>query len=364
MRLRLTAVAALAFVIGSACVGPDRPFSTAQERPDPTISVDLDQSDSPAPHAELADIIEQVLPTVVNVRVTSIPQGSLSEVQGQGSGVIIDEEGVIVTNNHVVECALRVRIVFTDDHEPVTGEVIGSDPEHDLAVIKVDPDDLQAIELGDSSSLRLGDQVAAIGFPLGLGGPTVTSGIISGSERTIEPQGGPPLQGVLQTDAAINPGNSGGALIDMNGRLVGINTAGASAGTAENVGFAIAIDSALPVIEDILDGGDEGRAWLGVIVASVDTATAAAQLGLDPDVRGALIQDIVADRPAEQAGLRAGHLLVEVAGEEITSAADLTRVLADLRPDQRVEVRAIDVRDGSEDEFRVSLGRRNPCPEQ
>jgi len=210
------------------------------------------QTTAPRPAAQVgrtidgAVVVERVLPGVVNVRVEALGRS------GAGSGVVIDREGTILTNNHVVAGASEVTVVFNDGRhdEPLRGEVVGTAPERDLAVIRVDADDLTPVELGRSGDLSLGDPVLALGFPLGLG-PTVTQGIVSGLERTIEPSGGPRLEGLLQTDAAINPGNSGGALVDAAGRLIGINTA--AAGFAENIGFAIAIDQAQPVVEEILN---------------------------------------------------------------------------------------------------------------
>ncbi len=181
--------------------------------------------------------------------------------------MILRRDGLILTNNHVVEGSTGVSVSFNDDvHEtPLDGTVIGTAPERDLAVIRVDADDLVPVELARSSALRLGDVVIAIGFPLGLGGPTVTSGIVSGLDRTIEGRNGD-LTGLLQTDAAINPGNSGGPLVDRSGRLVGINTAGIRQSDTENIGFAIAIDEALPVIERISEGPVADRGLAGDLV--------------------------------------------------------------------------------------------------
>ena len=222
-----------------------------------------------------------MLPGVVNVRTLGF-DGS----KGEASGVVIDRRGVILTNNHVVQGARTVTIFFNDGRhtQPVHGTVIGTAAERDLAIIRVRLDDLVPVPLGRSSKLRLGDGVLAIGFPLDLGGgPTVTQGIVSGLDRTFQPDGGASLEGLLQTDAAINPGNSGGALVDSAGRLVGINTVAVRAGSAENVGFAIAIDEARPVIDEIRSKPADQRAWIGVTFDSIDTAAAAVQLGLPPE---------------------------------------------------------------------------------
>ncbi len=349
---------------GSEDGGDDESSDSGDEPTDPDADQDSggnSTSGNPSvaqspPDSAVADVVEEVLPSVVNVRV----QG-FSGLGGQGSGVVYTSDGVILTNNHVVEGASEVSVVFNDGihNQPLEGVVVGTAPERDLAVIRVSADDLNPIDLGRSSELRLGDEVLALGFPLGLGGPTVTRGIISGLERTVEPLGGARLEGALQTDAAINPGNSGGALVDMNGQLVGINTAGASAAFAENIGFAIAIDQAIPVIEEILSKPPEQRAWLGVSIAQVDSDLAASQLGLPAGTRGTLVVEVVPDGPADDAGLREGDLIVSLNGDEITSTEDLTASLAERDPGDVVDVEVI----GSGGESRtvsVELGQRPP----
>ena len=298
-------------------------------------------NDDPPPRSETADIVERVLPSLVNVRVQGFQSNPLSngKTRGQGSGAIIDQNGIIITNNHVVSGAVKVEVFFTDGNESVEGRVLGTDPERDLAVVKVPTTGLTPIDIGSSAALRLGDDVIALGFPLGLGGPTVTAGIVSGKNRNLEiprtlvtgAEENVNFEGLLQIDAAINPGNSGGPLVDAAGRLVGINTAAAGAGSAENVGFAIAIDSALPVIEEILTKPAEDRPWLGVIISSLDP-TGAEQLGLDRDLEGALITDVVPDGPAEAAGLEAGDVIVSIEGDPITTGEDLTATLSDYEP--------------------------------
>jgi serine protease Do len=229
------------------------------------IAMDRDDALTAAPVAsvvrtssggdDLSGVIAGAMRSVVAVEVTATRTGFFGqpvEVGGQGSGVIV-RNGLVLTNAHVVDGATDVNVVF-DDGQRASASVLGSDSTHDIAVLSVDTGDRPAIEIGSSSSLLLGRTVVALGYPLGLG-ETATEGIVSGINRTIDVsngQGGSEhLEGVLQTDAAINPGNSGGPLIDDAGRLVGINTAGASAASAENIGFAIAIDEALPIIRDL-----------------------------------------------------------------------------------------------------------------
>lgn len=337
--MRRVAICLVALLALSACTIEAVTDAAGEVTGDSSLDdVKLTQSDTPAPRSPLADVVAADLASVVNVKVTSVNKIGLG--RGEGSGVVIDKNGVILTNFHVVRGAVNVEVVFNDDHGRMTGRVVGGIPERDLAVIRVDANDLDPIEIGRSSNLRLGDDVVAIGFPLGLGGsPTVTKGIVSALDRNIEAGAeGLHLEGLLQTDAAINPGNSGGALIDRAGRLVGINTAAATAAAAENIGFAIAIDEALPVIREILSEPPEDRAWLGVSIASVDSASDAAQLGLDSDVRGALITLLFPDNPAKEAGLEEGDVIVRLGGHTVASAEDLTETLAGLDPGDEVEV--------------------------
>jgi S1-C subfamily serine protease len=222
--------------------------------------------------------------------------------------------------------------------------VIGTAPERDLAVIRVKADDLIPVELARSSALRLGDAVIAIGFPAGLlGGPTVTSGIVSGLDRTIEGPNGD-LTGLLQTDAAINPGNSGGPLVDRSGRLVGINTAGIRNADTENIGFAIAIDGALPVIAQISDAPPETGAWLGIAYSSVDSETAAVRLGLDSSTRGAAVTEVYPGGPGDEADLAVGDVIIAADDVPIRNAAALTKLIASRKVGDEIDLELIDSR--------------------
>lgn len=359
--MRKLLVLSLAAFLMSSCVS----FSArTEDDPSAVPDVDLTQDDAPPPPSDTADVVERVLPSLVNVKVSGFSQSALGSnpTEGQGSGVVIDSDGVIITNYHVVRGAVRVRILFQDGSEAVDGRVIGGDSRFDLAVIKVPTSGLTPIDLGRSESLRLGDDVIALGFPLGLGGPTVTKGIVSGKNRNLEvPRADGEeidFQGLLQTDAAINPGNSGGPLIDTAGRLVGINTAAAGAAAAENVGFAIAIDEALPVVQEILSKPPEERAWLGVLAGNVDP-TIAAELDLPTDLEGALITEIVTGAPAEEAGLKPGDVITAIDGEEVLSNDDLTTILTERAPGETVEVEIVDA-DGR-DTVQVTLAQR-PVP--
>jgi S1-C subfamily serine protease len=316
--------------------------------PSPTPSISLHQANAVVAHSSVAKVVQKVLPSVVNIRVTQFGVGGLlggsQTGRAEASGVIISRDGTILTNNHVIEGAVKVTVVFNDGihHDPLQGHVLGADPTHDLAVVQVDATHLKPISIGRSGRLELGDEVVALGFPLGLGGPTVTKGIVSGIDRTITVQrdsgATEHLVGLLQTDAAINPGNSGGALVNAGGQLVGINTAAANAGSAENVGFAISIDHALPEVRRILTEPVQRRAWLGVSVRDLDP-TIAAQLGLDRNASGALVAGVIPGSPAAAAGIQTGDVIVAIAGQAITSASSLTNELTSLDPGQHVTVK-------------------------
>ncbi|MDP9222261.1 MAG: trypsin-like peptidase domain-containing protein, partial [Actinomycetota bacterium] len=279
--------------------------------------------------------------------------------RSEASGVVLSKDGVILTNNHVIAGATRVTVSFTDgNHKSMPGTVVGTDPRHDLAIVKVSATDLSPITIGSSGNLQLGDQVAAIGFPLGLGGPTVTKGIVSGLARNItvsDGNGTEHLQDLIQTDAAINPGNSGGPLIDANGDLVGIDTAAASASSAENTGFAIPVDQATPVVEHILQQKPQQHTWLGVEVQDLSGALAS-QLGVAPSAQGAVIAGVIPGGPAASSGLRRGDVIRSVDASPVTSAAGLTHVLAQHSPGDRVNLHVL--RSTGEITILVTLGQR------
>jgi serine protease Do len=315
-------------------------------------------------------VAQRVLPSVVNVTTDvyqASPTGEPEEGQGVGTGFVVDADGVVVTNCHVVQGASRIT-VFTSEEEPTRyqARVIGGDCEHDLAVLKVDAEGLPTLRLGSSDDLRLGQQVVAIGYALALeGGPSVTAGIVSSLDRTIEvqdpqctvcPDGIRTYSDIVQTDAAINHGNSGGPLVDMSGRVVGINSAGTD--SAENIGFAIAIDSAKGTIRQAISDPLRATAYLGVSTRDV-TSDLAFQLGLGAQ-KGALVLAALTDGPAADAGIHEGDVIVDVNGEPIEAATDLGRVLDSLRPGEEVEVRVVGT-DGAERSESVRLGTK-PLP--
>jgi putative serine protease PepD len=329
----LCAAAALGLV-AVGCGGGSATVTTVR-----TVTQEASAAAAPAVRGEsTADVVARVLPGVVNVKTVSF-DGS----KGEASGVVIDRSGIIVTNNHVVQGARTLTVSFNDGRhaKPVAAHVIGTAAERDLAIIRVDLNDLVPVPLGRSSKLRLGDGVLAIGFPLGLtGGPTVTQGIVSGLDRTVHAEGGPSLEGLLQTDAAINPGNSGGALVDATGKLIGINTVGETG--AQNIGFAIAIDGARSVIDEIRTKPADKRAWIGVTFASIESASAAVQIGLPPDTRGAAAVAVFSGSPAAGAGLREGDVVVAVDGRPVGSAGAMTKAVTARKPGDSLVLDVVD----------------------
>jgi putative serine protease PepD len=325
-------------------------------------TVALTQSSASPPVSSLAATVKRVLPSVVNIHSTAFSPGPFGQPQtgrSEASGIILSRNGVILTNNHVVADSTRVTVSFTDGkHQKMTGTVLGTDPQHDLALVKVAATDLSPITVGSSSNLQLGDNVAAIGFPLGLGGPTVTEGIVSGLARNINVADAgvtEHLKDLIQTDAAINPGNSGGPLIDTNGNLIGIDTAAASASSAENTGFAISIDGAMPIIKKILHEKPTQQAWLGVEVSTL-TSPLASQLGLPVSTKGVAVVGVVGGGPAAAAGLRRGDVIQAVDNTSIAAAPELTQALTSHSPGEKVTLRI--VRPAGATTVDVTLGQR------
>jgi serine protease DegQ len=255
---------------------------------------------------------------------------------GLGSGVIIGGDGYILTNNHVVEGADDIEVVLNDSRH-ARGKVIGTDPDTDLAVLKISLDRLPVITLGNSDSLQVGDRVLAIGNPFGVG-QTVTSGIVSALGRN--QLGINTFENFIQTDAAINPGNSGGALVDVNGNLMGINTAIYSrSGGSMGIGFAIPVSTAKLVLEGIVRDGVVRRGWIGVEPADLSPELMET-FGVKAD-RGVLITGVLQNGPAAQAGIRPGDVIVDVAGKPIANVSELLSTVAALKPGQPAPFRVL-----------------------
>ena len=276
---------------------------------------------------DIRGVLAKVEPSVVSISTEQDRFGTFGG--GAGSGILIDEAGLILTNAHVVAGAETMTVAFYDGRES-PAELVGSSPADDIALIRAtDIDDLTPAELGSSSSVRVGDEVVAIGNALNLGSqPTVTLGIVSAKDRTIE-DATISLNSLLQTDAAINPGNSGGPLVNALGEVVGVNTA--IINDAQNIGFAISIDTVKPLIEQIRNGDAEivpGQAFLGVSQISVSEITDALrdEFAVSGD-EGAFIAAVDPGSGADQVGLEPGDVVVSIDGEPVTSSEDLARII-------------------------------------
>ncbi|WP_193097513.1 S1C family serine protease [Burkholderia sp. Z1] len=274
-----------------------------------------------------------------------------------GSGVIVSPEGYILTNQHVVDGADQIEVALADGRT-ATAKVIGSDPETDLAVLKINMTNLPTITLGRSDQSRVGDVVLAIGNPFGVG-QTVTMGIISALGRNH--LGINTFENFIQTDAPINPGNSGGALVDVNGNLLGINTAIYSrSGGSLGIGFAIPVSTARTVLESIITSGSVTRGWIGVEPQDV-TPEIAESFGLQQK-SGAIVAGVLQGGPADKAGIKPGDILVTVNGEDITDTTKLLNVVAQIKPGTPTKVHV--VRKGKEFDVNVVIGKRPPPPKQ
>ena len=332
------------------------------------------EASSKATPASFSDLAERLMPSVVNISTTQtittnsnpfpfkFPPGSPFEdmfedfgvpqerkTSALGSGFIIDEKGIVVTNNHVISDAEDI-LVRVDGDKEYKAKVIGSDPLSDLAVLKIESKDkFIPVKFGDSDKARIGDWVIAIGNPFGLGG-TVTAGIISARNRSI---GLSRYEDFIQTDASINSGNSGGPLFDMNGNVIGINTAILGRNGSIGIGFSIPSNSAQLVISQLIEFGETKRGWLGVRIQDV-TKEIADNLKLDKP-RGALVASVAENSPSEKGGILAGDIILEFNGEKISQMKELPAIVARTRVGKNVQVKIW--RDEKEIIKNVILGR-------
>jgi serine protease Do len=355
-------------------------FAMARDSHNSIVPVQARATESgPASRASLtafADLAERVSPAVVNIKVTAVartgvPDESFGENfpfpgfrspvpeqprefrrQGSGSGFIIRKDGLILTNNHVVEKAQEITVTLTDKQQ-YKAKILGRDPKTDLAVIKIDPKAaLTTAPLGNSDELRVGDWVMAIGNPFGLSN-TVTSGIVSAKGRTI---GAGPYDDFIQTDASINPGNSGGPLFNMAGEVVGINTAIFSQGGGNiGIGFAIPVNLVKNLVPELETKGTVTRGWLGVSVQPM-TPELARSFGLDKEY-GALVGDVMAQGPAEKAGIKRGDVIVSYNGKRIDDTATLPALVASTPVGKTVPVEIL--RDGKTQTLIVGIAKLN-----
>lgn len=347
--------------------------NTEETQNDEESSNKVEQQVSIEVSTQITEIVEEVSPAVVGVtniqrRADFWQQGETDSEAGTGSGVIYkkdDDYAYIVTNHHVVDKADMIEVVLNDDTS-LEAELLGSDLFTDLAVLRVDSDNIdRTIEMGSSESLKVGEPVIAIGNPLGhMFAGSVTQGIISGKQRTI-PQdfnqdGRPDWQAeVIQTDAAINPGNSGGALINMKGQLIGINSMKISQMIAQGIGFAIPIDTARPIIEELEKTGKVTRPYLGVEIYSLDEVPKVEwknTLKLPDSVEGGVyIWSVEPLSPADEAGLERLDVITELAGKPVLDILDLRKILyEELEVGDKVDI--VYYRDGERKETSVTLG--------
>jgi len=267
-----------------------------------------------------------------------------------GSGFLVDPSGYILTNNHVVENASSITVKLDNGRELVA-KVVGTDPQTDIAVLKIAGSGYPTLRLGNSDQVQVGDWVLAFGSPFGLQ-KTMTAGIISATGRVI---GAGPYDNFLQTDAAINPGNSGGPLVNLSGEVVGINTMIASdSGGFQGIGFAIPVSMADKVYGQLVKNGKVTRGWLGVTIQSM-TPELAKSFNLSPD-KGALVADVTANSPAAKAGVQTGDVILEYSGREIHSSNDLSLAVADTKVGQQANLKIL--RDGKEMNLQVNVGER------
>ena len=339
-----------ALVATGVTVALDDDPSTSVDRP---VLTPVTTSDGAL---DIQGILAKVQPSVVSIQTSTETARGLFE--GAGSGIVLTEDGLVLTNAHVIGNLGDITVVLNDGSEhPAT--LVGSSPDNDLAVIQAEGvDDLVPAELGSSDDLRVGDEVIAIGNALNLGGDaTVTRGIVSAKERDLQTEG-VSLEGLIQTDAAINPGNSGGPLVNAAGQVVAVNTA--IVADAQNLGFSIAIDRARPIIEDLQAGEGQitpDQAFLGVSTSDISDLTDEVRTRFDVEVdEGAFVTEVVPGSAADNAGLQPGDVIVEIDGEEVTEASAVRDTILDKEPGDTVEIKI--VRAGEDKTVEAELARR------
>ena len=313
---------------------------------------------APAVSMPTTEVVKLLTPSVVNIT-TELASASLLNTpfppNGTATGVILSREGHVLTNNHVVETGQSITVTLNDgsNHE---AEVVGQDPVTDLAVIKiVDVEGLEPARLGDSSTLMVGEDVIAIGHAMGLpGAPTVSKGVVSALERSIDTTHNTTIVDLIQTDASINPGNSGGPLVNSRAEVIGINTIVVSVG--QGIGFAININDAKEVARQIIDQGFVRRGYLGVLPAAI-TPQVAAYLGIDSDVEGIFLRQVLPGSVADDAGLKPGDIILSMDDQTLRNTGELSKFLISHQPGDTMNVTLL--RDGDELIASITLGERS-----
>jgi serine protease Do len=316
-------------LVVTGCVGNSTSFASGY------LSIDQ----AAGPQLSSQELVAEVAPAVVSIVVEAVAYNWFYQAipqTGAGSGIVVSPDGYIVTNNHVVEGAQKVTVTLSDG-SVFAATMVGTDAQTDLAVVKIDASNLAYLHiLGKSlEQLNVLDPVVAVGNALALpGGPTWTTGVVSNLGRSIQEENGVVLNDIIQTDAAINPGNSGGPLLNAAGQVVGINVAIAT--SAENIGFAISTDTVIPVVESLIGEGKVVRPWLGVSVTTV-TPTIQQYYRLAVNA-GALITGVSNGSPADEAGLRAGDVIVKIDNGDISTAGELTTAINSHQVGDQVEI--------------------------
>ncbi|MGD0635287.1 MAG: Do family serine endopeptidase [Beijerinckiaceae bacterium] len=358
--LVLAAAFALLTAVPAAARGPDSLADLAASVSDAVVNISATQAmeekhasaEAPAHPQEgtpFDDLFDEFFKKRQQQGGSDAPHQHERRSNSLGSGFVIDPSGIIITNNHVIADANEVTVIFTNGQK-LRAEVVGKDAKIDVAVLRVKPEKpLKSVKFGDSEKMRVGDWVMAVGNPFGLGG-TVTAGIVSARNRNIESG---PYDDFIQTDAAINKGNSGGPLFNMDGDVIGINTAILSpSGGSIGIGFATPSDAVLPIIEQLEKFGETRRGWLGVRIRNVDDSVAQSlDLG---NVRGAIVMGLDAKSPASAAGLETGDVIVKFDGKPVTESRDLQKIVAQAAVGKDVEI--VVMRHGHEVTTSVRLG--------
>jgi serine protease Do len=381
VRMVVLALGAAALIAGSALAASQK--DTAKPK-SPPVAPKIELDETPVPraagtHTSFAPVVKKVAPAVVKIVTTSkvanisMPEGfgfndpfwrrffgdqsgrqmpnrqfNAPRQHGLGSGVVVTKDGYILTNNHVVDNAEEVKVSLHDGRE-FTAKVIGRDPKSDIAVVKIDAKDLPVVSMADSDKVQVGDIVLAIGNPFGVG-QTVTTGIVSATGRGN--LGIEDYEDFIQTDAAINPGNSGGALVDVEGRLIGINTAIFSrTGGNQGIGFAIPSGLARNVMDSLISYGSVARGYLGVMIQDV-TPALAKEFKLK-DASGALVGEVVPKGPAGKAGLKDGDVVLEYNGKKVVDSRRLRLAVGETKPGTTVPIKIL--RDGASKTLEVTV---------
>ena len=352
----LLGVALIAALVGAAAGGG---AATLLDDDDPTTVVRYGSNSAPIGQPkDIQGILAKVQPGVVSIRTSSFQGGDLfgtQPVRGAGTGMIISPDGDVLTNAHVVNGATSIKVTLFGETEARDADLLGSNPASDVAVVKIrNASNLPTVQLGDSGRIQVGDSVVAIGNALALpGGPSVTQGIVSAKDRSIDADD-VQLGSLIQTDAAINPGNSGGPLVNSDGEVIGMNTA--IRGDAQNIGFAIAINTVKPQIDALRRGGGSvtSRAFLGVNAQTL-TPEMRDQFGFEAEA-GAVVVDTTPGSPAENGGLRRADVITSFDGTRITTAEGLVSAVQAKKPGDRVEI--VYQRGDQERRVTVTLGSR------